>query len=129
MCGICGIFSLNLTPLARPERIGPMTARLLHRGPDSEGRLNRPHLAFGIRRLKVIDLATGDQPLYNEAGDVALIFNGEIYNFHELRQGLLGRGHRFRTHSDGEVIAHLYEEKGADCLRDLNGMFAIALWD
>jgi asparagine synthase (glutamine-hydrolysing) len=129
MCGICGIFSLNLAPLARPEWIGPMTDRLIHRGPDSEGRLERPFLAFGIRRLKVIDLATGDQPLSNEAGDVSLIFNGEIYNFRELRQGLIERGHRFRTHSDGEVIAHLYEEKGADCLRDLNGMFAIALWD
>ena len=129
MCGICGIFSLNLAPLARPERIGPMTDRLIHRGPDREGRLERPFLAFGIRRLKVIDLATGDQPLSNEAGDISLIFNGEIYNFRELRQGLIERGHCFRTHSDGEVIAHLYEEKGADCLRDLNGMFAIALWD
>jgi asparagine synthase (glutamine-hydrolysing) len=129
MCGICGIFSLNLAPLARPERIAPMTARLVHRGPDSEGRLERPYLALGIRRLKVIDLATGDQPLCNETGDVSLVFNGEIYNFRELRQGLIERGHRMQTHSDGEVIAHLYEEKGPDCLQDLNGMFAIALWD
>ncbi|HEV2380196.1 MAG TPA: asparagine synthase (glutamine-hydrolyzing) [Terriglobia bacterium] len=129
MCGICGILSLNLAPLARPELIAPMTARLVHRGPDSEGRLERSYLALGIRRLKVIDLATGDQPLCNEPGDVSLIFNGEIYNFRELRQGLLERGHRLRTHSDGEVIAHLYEEKGPDCLGDLNGMFAIALWD
>ena len=129
MCGICGIFSLNLAPLAHKERVGPMTARLAHRGPDSEGRLERPYLAFGIRRLKVIDLATGDQPLSNEVGDVSLIFNGEIYNFRELRHGLIERGHRFRTHGDGEVIAHLYEEKGPDCLEDLNGMFAVALWD
>ena len=129
MCGICGIFNLNLAPLACPDRIGPMTARLVHRGPDSEGRLERAHLVFGIRRLKVIDLATGDQPLSNEDGDVLLIFNGEIYNFRELREGLIERGHHLRTHSDGEVIAHLYEEKGPDCLRDLNGMFAIALWD
>ena len=129
MCGICGIFNLNLAPLACAEQIGRMTARLVHRGPDSEGRLERPYLAFGIRRLKVIDLATGDQPLSNETGDVSLIFNGEIYNFRELRQGLLERGHRFRTHTDGEVIAHLYEERGPDCLRELNGMFAIALWD
>ena len=129
MCGICGIFNLNLEPLAHPERIGPMTARLTYRGPDSEGRLKRPHLAFGIRRLKVIDLETGDQPLSNETGDVSLVFNGEIYNFRELRQDLDARGHRFRTHSDGEVIAHLYEEKGPGCVEDLNGMFAIALWD
>ncbi|HUI42264.1 MAG TPA: asparagine synthase (glutamine-hydrolyzing) [Terriglobia bacterium] len=129
MCGICGIFNLSLAPLAHPERIGAMTARLIHRGPDSEGRLEKPHLVFAIRRLKIIDLETGDQPLYNETGDVALVFNGEIYNFRELRQGLEERGHRFRTHSDGEVIAHLYEEKGPGCLEDLNGMFAIALWD
>jgi asparagine synthase (glutamine-hydrolysing) len=129
MCGICGIFNLNLEPLARPERIGSMTARLVHRGPDSEGRLERPHLAFGIRRLKVIDLETGDQPLSNETGDVSLVFNGEIYNFRELRHDLAARGHRFRTRSDGEVIAHLYEEKGPACIEDLNGMFAIALWD
>lgn len=129
MCGICGIFNLNLDPVAQPERIGPMTARLVHRGPDSEGRFARPCLALGVRRLKIIDLETGDQPLANETGSVTLVYNGEIYNFRELRQQLLERGHKFRTHSDGEVIAHLYEEKGPDCLKDLNGMFAIALWD
>ncbi len=129
MCGICGIFNLNLKPLAYPERITAMTERLAHRGPDSTGRVERPYLAFGIRRLKIIDLETGDQPLSNESGDVSLIFNGEIYNFRELRSELLERGHHFRTHSDGEVIAHLYEEKGPECLQDLNGMFAIALWD
>ncbi|HEY6290698.1 MAG TPA: asparagine synthase (glutamine-hydrolyzing) [Terriglobia bacterium] len=129
MCGICGIFNLKLAPLAHPERIGPMTQRLIHRGPDSEGRLERPYLAFGIRRLKIIDLETGDQPLSNETGDVSLIFNGEIYNYRELRQDLVKHGHSFRTQSDGEVIAHLYEDQGCECLRDLNGMFAIALWD
>src|SRR5215472_771055 len=129
MCGICGIFNLNLEPLAYPERISAMTARLTHRGPDSAGKIERPYLAFGIRRLKIIDLETGDQPLSNESGDVSLIFNGEIYNFRELRSELLERGHRFRTHSDGEVIVHLYEEKGPECLQHLNGMFAIALWD
>jgi asparagine synthase (glutamine-hydrolysing) len=129
MCGICGIFNLKLEPLACPQRVTAMTARLTHRGPDSSGKVERPYLAFGIRRLKIIDLETGDQPLSNEAGDVWLIFNGEIYNFRELRAQLLERGHRFRTHSDGEVIVHLYEEKGPGCLQDLNGMFAIALWD
>jgi len=129
MCGICGIFNLHLDPVTRADRIGPMTDRLTHRGPDSEGRFLRPYLALGIRRLKIIDLETGDQPLANESGTVTLVYNGEIYNFRELRQQLLERGHEFRTQSDGEVIAHLYEEKGPDCLEDLNGMFAVALWD
>ncbi len=106
-----------------------MSERLAHRGPDSSGKFELPHLALAIRRLKIIDLETGDQPLSNEAGDVTLVFNGEIYNYRELRQGLLDRGHIFRTHSDGEVIAHLYEEQGVDFVRELNGMFAIALWD
>jgi asparagine synthase (glutamine-hydrolysing) len=129
MCGICGIFNLNLDPLTQPGRIDAMAAQLVHRGPDSEGRFVQPYLALGIRRLKIIDLETGDQPLANENGSVTLVYNGEIYNFRELRRELLGRGHQFRTHSDGEVVAHLYEEKGSDCLEDLNGMFAIALWD
>jgi asparagine synthase (glutamine-hydrolysing) len=129
MCGICGIFNLKLAPLAYPERISAMTARLAHRGPDSTGKIERPYLAFGIRRLKIIDLETGDQPLSNESGDVGLVFNGEIYNYRELRTELVKRGHRFRTHSDGEVVVHLYEEKGPECLQDLNGMFATALWD
>jgi len=129
MCGICGIFNLKLEPLACPLRITAMMARLAHRGPDSSGTIERPYLAFGIRRLKIIDLETGDQPLSNESGDVGLVFNGEIYNFRELRRQLVERGHRFRTHSDGEVIVHLFEEKGPDCVQDLNGMFAIALWD
>ena len=88
-----------------------------------------PHIALAIRRLSIIDLETGDQPLSNEAGDVTLVFNGEIYNYRELREGLLERGHHFKTRSDGEAIIHLYEEQGPDCLRELNGMFALALWD
>ena len=106
-----------------------MSARLEHRGPDSHGKYELPHLALGIRRLSIIDLETGDQPLSNEGGDVTLVFNGEIYNYRELREQLLERGHQFRTHSDGEVIAHLYEDRGPDCVQELNGMFAIALWD
>ncbi len=129
MCGICGIHNLGLEPLRRPDIIDRMSARLKHRGPDSQGKFELQHLAFAIRRLSIIDLETGDQPLSNEAGDVTLVFNGEIYNYRELRKELLGRGHRFKTQSDGEVIAHLYEEKGTDFVRDLNGMFAIALWD
>jgi asparagine synthase (glutamine-hydrolysing) len=129
MCGICGIFNLALKPAAHREHIDAMSARMVHRGPDSHGKFEMPHLALAIRRLSIIDLQTGDQPLFNEAGDVALVFNGEIYNYRELRQKLLQRGHYFKTHSDGEVIAHLYEEQGPDCVRQLNGMFAIALWD
>ncbi len=123
------MLNLELEPLAYRERLEAMSARLRHRGPDSAGKFELPHLALAIRRLSIIDLETGDQPLSNEAADVTLVFNGEIYNYRELRKGLLARGHHFNTHSDGEVIAHLYEEKGADCLRELNGMFALALWD
>lgn len=111
------------------ERIDRMSAQLEHRGPDSHGKFELPYLALAIRRLSIIDLETGDQPLSNEAGDVTLVFNGEIYNYRKLRQQLLNRGHVFRTRSDGEVIAHLYEEQGSDFVRELNGMFAIALWD
>ena len=129
MCGICGILNLALESAAHREHIDLMSARLTHRGPDSHGKFELPHLALAIRRLSIIDLQTGDQPLFNEAGDVALVFNGEIYNYQELRRDLVQRGHHFKTHSDGEVIAHLYEEQGPDCVRQLNGMFAIALWD
>jgi asparagine synthase (glutamine-hydrolysing) len=129
MCGICGLMNLALEPVAHRDRIDAMSARIVHRGPDSDGKLELPHLAFAIRRLSIIDLETGNQPLFNETGEVALVFNGEIYNYREIREGLLKRGHRLRTHSDGEVIAHLYEEQGPDFVRELNGMFAIALWD
>ena len=120
---------MRLQPLAHGERIDAMSARLRHRGPDSDGTFRLPHIALAIRRLSIIDLQTGNQPLSNETGEITLVFNGEIYNYRELREGLVKRGHQFKTHSDGEVIAHLYEEQGPDCLRELNGMFAIALWD
>ena len=106
-----------------------MAQTLFLRGPDSGGKFELPHIALAIRRLSIIDLETGNQPLTNESGNITLVFNGEIYNYRELCEGLLERGHHFKTHSDGEAIIHLYEEKGPDCLRDLNGMFAIALWD
>jgi asparagine synthase (glutamine-hydrolysing) len=129
MCGICGLHNLALQPLEHMECIEPMSATLARRGPDSHGVFRLPHLALAIRRLSIIDLQTGDQPLRNESGDVTLVFNGEIYNYRELRERLLERGHHFRTRSDGEVIAHLYEEQGPDFVSELNGMFAIALWD
>src|SRR5579859_938206 len=129
MCGICGILNLALEPAAHRDRIDRMSERLKHRGPDSSGKFELAYVALGFRRLSIIDLETGNQPLFNEAGDVTLVFNGEIYNYRELRQGLVDRGHVFKTLSDGEVIAHLYEEQGTDFIRELNGMFAIALWD
>ena len=129
MCGICGILNLAAEPAEHRGRIDAMSARLEHRGPDSHGKFELPHVALAIRRLSIIDLETGDQPLFNETGDVVLVFNGEIYNYRELRQRLLGGGHQFRTRSDGEVIVHLYEDLGPDFVRELNGMFAIALWD
>lgn len=129
MCGICGVHNIFLRPLDNPELVDRMSARLRHRGPDSQGKFQLSHLALAIRRLSIIDLKTGDQPLSNETGDINLVFNGEIYNYRELRKGLLERGHIFKTQSDGEVIAHLYEEAGTKFVRELNGMFAIALWD
>lgn len=129
MCGICGLLSLTPKPLDHPEAIDPMSARLEHRGPDSHGTFSLPYVALAIRRLSIIDLETGDQPLSNEDGSVTLVFNGEIYNYRELRARLAERGHWFKTRSDGEVIAHLYEEQGADFVKELNGMFAIAVWD
>jgi asparagine synthase (glutamine-hydrolysing) len=129
MCGICGIVNLAFEPAAHLDSIDRMSARLTHRGPDSHGKFQLPHLALAIRRLSIIDLQTGDQPLSNETGDVTVVFNGEIYNYRELRDQLLRRGHRFKTRSDGEVIVHLYEDQGPDFVRELNGMFAVALWD
>jgi asparagine synthase (glutamine-hydrolysing) len=123
------MLNLALGPAAHRARIDRMSERLKHRGPDSSGKFELPYLAMGIRRLSIIDLQTGNQPLSNEVGDVTLVFNGEIYNYRELRQGLLERGHIFKTRSDGEVVAHLYEELGPGFVRELNGMFAIALWD
>jgi len=128
MCGICGLLNLKLEPVAGRERIDQMSACLEHRGPDSHGKFELPHVALAIRRLSIIDLQTGDQPLSNETGDITLVFNGEIYNFREIRRRLEPR-HAFKTHSDGEVIVHLYEELGPDFVSELNGMFALALWD
>jgi asparagine synthase (glutamine-hydrolysing) len=109
--------------------IAGMTATLQHRGPDSKGFFLNPGIAFGFRRLSIIDLESGDQPIQNEDGAVTVMCNGEIYNYIELRSRLQESGHRFRTLSDVEVIVHLYEEYGADCVRHLRGMFAFALWD
>jgi asparagine synthase (glutamine-hydrolysing) len=128
MCGICGVIGIQRAELAE-EVTRRMMGALEHRGPDEDGILVAPSAALGIRRLSIIDLPGGHQPVFNETGNVAVVFNGEIYNFPQLRKTLEGSGHAFRTHSDTEVIVHAYEEWGEQCLRELRGMFAIAIWD
>jgi asparagine synthase (glutamine-hydrolysing) len=128
MCGICGVIGIERTEQAEAITRRMMEA-LRRRGPDEDGLLVAPSAALGMRRLSIIDLPGGHQPLFNEAGDVAVVYNGEIYNFRQLRNTLEARGHAFRTHSDTEVIVHAYEEWGEQCLRELRGMFAFALWD
>lgn len=132
MCGIAGILSLAPGKArVEPDDARRMTARLVHRGPDDEGYYTDPRYrcALGFRRLSIIDVAGGHQPLSNEDGTVWTIFNGEIYNFRQLRAALEERGHTFKTCSDTEVIVHLYEEHGENCFEHLHGMFAIAVWD
>jgi asparagine synthase (glutamine-hydrolysing) len=128
MCGIAG-FVVDRAREGRREVLRRMTAALRHRGPDDEGAYVDDHVALGVRRLAVIDLTGGQQPIANEDGTIRVVLNGEIYNFADLRDRLERRGHRFRTCSDAEVIVHAYEESGAECVRDLDGMFAFALWD
>ena len=111
------------------EALTRATARLRHRGPDGEGFYFRDNVGFGHRRLSIIDLAGGSQPIFNEDGTVAIVFNGEIYNYRELQKELEGLGHRFASSSDTEAIVHAYEEWGVDCLRRFVGMFAFAIWD
>lgn len=127
MCGICGYISN--TELIDRALLARMNATLYHRGPDDEGVYVGKHIGMAMRRLAIIDVATGQQPISNEDGRIVLVFNGEIYNFRELRAELEKQSHRFATNSDTEVIVHAYEEWGDDALIRLNGMFAIALWD
>ncbi len=129
MCGIAGKLNFDATQPVDPARLAAMTAVIAHRGPDADGFHIGAGVGLGHRRLSIIDLATGDQPLANEDGTIWVVFNGEIYNFAEIRDELVARGHRFRTHSDTEVIAHAYEEWGDAAVDRFRGMFAIALWD
>ena len=129
MCGICGVVTLDANRPVDPAAIRRMTDRIVHRGPDSSGYHTAPGIGLGVRRLSIIDLETGDQPIANEDGSIVLVCNGEIYNYVELRRDLVAAGHQFRTKSDAEVVVHLYETYGVDCLQHLRGMFALAVWD
>src|SRR5690348_2769642 len=129
MCGITGWFDLSGERPPDRATIQKMTDFIAHRGPDGEGFHFAPGIALGHRRLAIIDLATGDQPMFNDSKGVALVFNGEIYNFRELRRELIGRGHRFNTSSDTEVIIRAWEEWQEGCVDRLTGMFAFAIWD
>src|SRR5205809_1835036 len=127
MCGICGIASSR--GRADLDRVEAMSATLVHRGPDSFGEFVDGPVALAARRLSIIDLETGDQPIANEDGSIHVVQNGEIYNYRELRRDLERAGHSFRTHGDTEVLLHLYEEHGDAFAARLRGMFAVAIWD
>ena len=130
MCGICGIYHLDPTQWVDARQLNDMTQTLHHRGPDDEGFYLKNNVGLGHKRLSIIDLSTaGHQPMTNENERYWIVFNGEIYNYLELRQHLIARGHTFRSHTDTEVVLHLYEDEGPQCLQRLNGMFAFAIWD
>ena len=129
MCGIAGILEFARDTRANPALLREMCRVMAHRGPDDDGFHSDGPAAIGMRRLSIVDLATGHQPISNEQGSLTIVFNGEIYNHLALREQLIARGHTYRTHSDTETIVHLYEEYGADCVKHLRGMFAFAIWD
>src|ERR1051325_6133515 len=129
MCGIAGIFAVDPAAPVDEVTLHRMTAALAHRGPDGEGFLVEPGIGLGHRRLAIIDLDGGHQPMFNEDGSVAIVFNGEIYNHAALHRELAALGHRFRSRSDTETIVHAWESWGPGCLDRLSGMFAFALWD
>ncbi|MCI8804759.1 MAG: asparagine synthase (glutamine-hydrolyzing) [Clostridiales bacterium] len=126
MCGFCG-FTGSIQD--RENIIKKMMSKIIHRGPDSEGVHTDEKITMGFRRLSIIGLSDGSQPMYNEDGSLVLVFNGEIYNYKDLREELIKKGHIFKTHADTEVLVHLYEEKGRDMLEDIRGMFAFAIYD
>lgn len=129
MCGICGIYTMHSREPVSPRLIEQMTSLIAHRGPDDKGfHLDGP-VGLGFARLSIIDLSGGHQPMCNETGDIWIVFNGEIWNYKQLRQELIEKGHQFRTNSDTETIVHAYEEFGVDCVARLNGMFGFAIWD
>ena len=129
MCGITGVFDLREQRTINREVLAHINDMQSHRGPDEAGLHLEPGLGLGHRRLSIIDIASGQQPLFNEDGSVAVVFNGEIYNFGALIPELTALGHTFKTRSDTETIVHAWEQWGEDCVHHFRGMFAFALWD
>ena len=129
MCGITGAYRLFSSDPVPEELVDAMCKKIVHRGPDDQGMFVSGPVGLGMRRLSIIDLVTGSQPIFNEDRTICTVFNGEIYNFQSLRSDLIQRGHKFSTQGDTEVIVHLYEEYGVDFAKKLNGMFSIAVWD
>lgn len=129
MCGICGIFYTDRTRRVERGPLAAMNHRIVHRGPDDEGFFFDANVGLAMRRLSIIDVKTGHQPIANEDENLWIVYNGELYNHQELRKDLESRGHRYKTKSDTETIIHLYEEYGRDCVKYLRGMFAFAIWD
>src|SRR5712671_5366410 len=129
MCGIAGIVAVDELDQDAPSRATRMRDVITHRGPDEAGLQCDEHAALAHRRLSIVDLSTGQQPLSNENGDVWIAFNGEIYNHADIRSKLEAHGHRYKTRSDTETIVHAYEQWGEDCVHHLRGMFAFAIWD
>src|SRR5271163_4756575 len=129
MCGIAGILEFGRDKRASAAALREMCRVITHRGPDDEGFYTDGAVGIGMRRLSIVDVAGGHQPISNEDGTMWIVFNGEIYNHSALRERLIAAGHRFRTHCDTETIVHLYEEYGRACVEHLRGMFAFAIWD
>jgi asparagine synthase (glutamine-hydrolysing) len=129
MCGIAGVVSASRDSAINEALVRQMCDRIVHRGPDDEGIYVADGAGLGMRRLSIIDLTGGHQPIFSEDRSSWIVFNGEIYNFLELRPDLESRGHRFYTQSDTEVIIHLYEEMGPECVQKLRGMFGLAIYD
>src|SRR5580698_9122978 len=129
MCGIAGKVGVGRETGVSAALVRRMMDAIRHRGPDDDGIYVEPQAVLGHRRLSIIDLSSGKQPISNEDGTIWIVYNGEVYNFPELRNQLLAKGHLFKTHTDTEVIVHLYEEFGDECVKHLRGMFAFALWD
>lgn len=129
MCGIVGFIDHQISETASRARLQQMNDTIIHRGPDDEGYFTAEQVGLAMRRLSIIDLSGGHQPIYNEDENIVIVFNGEIYNYQELMKELVAKGHTFKTVCDTETIIHLYEEEGIDCVQKLRGMFAFAIWD
>jgi asparagine synthase (glutamine-hydrolysing) len=129
MCGICGVFYSDRARRVSRDVLVTMNQQIVHRGPDDDGFFSEENIGLAMRRLSIIDIHTGHQPISNEDGGLWIVFNGEIYNHQDLRRDLESRGHRYTTKSDTETIVHLYEEYGSECVKKLRGMFAFAIWE